>query len=86
MGTYSIGVPLVRTRENRGNTTNGLPPRLQAFASLLDVQPPEVQEAFQFLLATAMHKAGKFELLNVVEVELQETTLNRKGDRREGKI
>ena len=34
-----------------------------------DTQPPEVQEAFQFLLATAMHEAGKFELLNVAEVE-----------------
>jgi hypothetical protein len=37
------------------------PPKLQAFASLLDAQPPEVQEAFQFLLATAMHEAGKSE-------------------------
>ena len=45
-----------------------LPSRLQPFASLLDAQPPEVQEAFQFLLATAMHEAGKFELLNVAEV------------------
>ena len=26
-------------------------------------------EAFQFLLATAMHEAGKFELLNVAEVD-----------------
>ncbi len=42
---------------------------LKAFVSLLDAQPPEVQEAFQFLLATAMHEAGKFELLNVVEVD-----------------
>ena len=67
-------------------TISNLPLELQAFASLLDAQPPDVQEAFQFLLATAMHKAGKFELLNVVEVELQETTSNRKGDRREGKI
>jgi len=50
------------------NTTADLPPKLQAFASLLDAQPPEVQEAFQFLLATAMHEAGKFELLNVAEV------------------
>jgi hypothetical protein len=44
------------------------PPGLQAFASLLDTQPPEVQEVFQFLLATAMHETGKFELLNVTEV------------------
>jgi len=36
-----------------------LPPHLQPFASLLDFQPPEFQEAFQFLLATAMHEAGK---------------------------
>jgi len=50
-------------------TTSDLPPELQAFASLLDTQPPEVQEAFQFLLATAMHEAGKFELLNVAEVD-----------------
>jgi hypothetical protein len=35
-------------------------PQLQPFAPLLDVQPPEIQEAFQFLLATAMHEAGKF--------------------------
>jgi len=32
-------------------------------------QPPAVQEAFQFLLATAMHEAGKFELLSVAEVD-----------------
>jgi len=36
-----------------------------------DSQPAGVQEAFQFLLATAMHEAGKFELLNVVEVDGQ---------------
>ena len=35
------------------DTTNDLPPKLQTFASLLDAQPPEVQEAFQFLLTTA---------------------------------
>jgi len=46
-----------------------LPPELQAFASLLDAQPPDVQRAFQFLLATAMHEAGKFELLTVAEVD-----------------
>ena len=51
------------------NPTNDLPPKLQALASLLDAQPSEVQEAFQFLLATAMHEAGKFELLNVAEVD-----------------
>jgi hypothetical protein len=43
---------------------------------LLDAQPPEVQEAFQCPLATAMHEGGnprfgKFELLNVAEVEGQ---------------
>lgn len=51
------------------NTTDDLPPELQAFASLLDAQPPDIQEAFQFLLATAMHEAGKFELLNVAEID-----------------
>jgi len=50
-------------------TTSYLPPNLQTFASLLDTQPPKVQEALQFLLATAMHEAGKFELLNVAEVD-----------------
>ncbi len=40
-------------------TANNLPPNLQAFAQLLDTQPPEVQEAFRFLLATAMQEAGK---------------------------
>ena len=51
------------------NTTSDLPPKLQAFAQLLDTQPPDVQEAFQFLLAIAMHEAGEFELLNMAEVE-----------------
>jgi len=51
------------------NSTSDLPPELQAFASLLDAQPSEVQSAFQFLLATAMHEAGKVELLNVAEVD-----------------
>lgn len=50
------------------NPTTDLPPELQAFASLLDAQPPEVQEALQFLPATAMHEAGKCELLSVAEV------------------
>ena len=51
------------------NNTNTDADKLQAFASLLDAQPPQVQDAFQFLLATAMHEAGKFELLNVAEVD-----------------
>ena len=42
--------------------------KLRPFTSPLNTQPPKVQEAFQFLLATAMHEAGKFELLNVAEV------------------
>ena len=50
-------------------TTSDFPPKLQPFASLLDAQPPEVQEAFQFLLASAMHEAGKFELVSVAEVD-----------------
>jgi len=48
---------------------SNLPPKLQAFASLLDAQPPDVQRAFQFLIAAAMHEAGKFQLLNVAEVD-----------------
>jgi len=52
-------------------TTNNLPPNLQPFASLLDAQPPEVQETLQFLLATAMHEAGKFELISVTDVDRQ---------------
>jgi len=51
------------------NATNHLLPKLRPLVSLLDGQPPEVKEAFQFLLATAMHEAGKFELLNVAEVD-----------------
>jgi len=31
--------------------------------------PRSITEAFQFLLATAMHEAGKFGLLNVAEVD-----------------
>jgi hypothetical protein len=52
-------------------TANILLPELQAFVSVLDAQPPQVQGAFQFLLATAMHEAGKFELVSVV-VEIEE--------------
>ncbi len=51
------------------NTTSNLPPKLQPFASLLDAQPPEVQEAFRFLLATAVHEAGKFDLPSVAQVD-----------------
>jgi hypothetical protein len=47
------------TKSDTKSTTNNLPLKLQTFASLLDSQPPEVQEAFQFLLATAVHEAGK---------------------------
>ncbi len=32
-------------------------------------QPSEVQEACQFLPATAMHEAGKFKLVSVAEVD-----------------
>ena len=42
---------------------------IQAFAQFLDAQPPEVQEAFQFPLPTAMHEAGSSELVNVAEVD-----------------
>ena len=34
-----------------------------------DGPPREGQEAFQFLLATAMQEAGKLELLNVADVD-----------------
>jgi hypothetical protein len=37
------------------------------FTSPLDAQPPEAQEAFQFLLAIAMHEAGRFELVSVID-------------------
>jgi hypothetical protein len=42
-------------------------PELQAFASLLDAQSPEIQEALQSLPATAMHEAARFEPLGVVQ-------------------
>ena len=49
--------------------------------NLLDPQPPEVQEAFQFPPATAMHEAGKFELLNVAEVDGRwHNTFSRAGE------
>ena len=40
----------------------------RAVAPLLDTHPPDVQEAFPFLPAAAMHEAGQFKLLNVAEV------------------
>jgi len=47
--------------------------------ALPDPQPPNVQEAFQFLLATAMHEAGKFELLNQVPLKRKATCVNCTG-------
>ena len=63
-----------RKQNDTQTTSNDLLPEPQAFTSLLDAQPLEVQEAFQFLLATAMHEGGnprfgKFELVNVAEVD-----------------
>ena len=51
-------------------TTMGedLPPEMQAFARLIDAQPPAVQEAFQFCLAIAIQEAGKLELVGVTQV------------------
>jgi hypothetical protein len=46
---------------------NDLPPNLRPFTFLLGTQPPEVQEAFQFLLATAMYRTGKFEFVSVID-------------------
>ena len=43
--------------------------RVESYEGYRDAHPPEGQEACQFLLATAMHEAGKFELLNVAEVD-----------------
>jgi len=58
-----------------------LPAKLQTSASLLNTQPSEVQEAFQFPLATAMHEAGKFEQLNMFEVDGQwHCTFNGVGE------
>jgi hypothetical protein len=57
------------TNPTTRNVSDHLPLELQPFASLLNAQPPEAQEAFQFLLATAMHGAGKFELLKVAGVD-----------------
>jgi len=51
-------------------TTSNLPLELQAFASLLCAQPPDVQEAFQFLLATAMHEAGRLELVRLAVLDV----------------
>ena len=47
-------------------------PQTPAFAFLLHAQHPEVQAAFQFPPATAMHEGGnprfgKFELVSVVD-------------------
>jgi hypothetical protein len=61
------------------NETSALPPKLQPLTSLLDSQPPEVQEALQFLLATAMHEGGKFGLLNQVPPKRKATCINRTG-------
>ena len=65
---------LINQRAHHENYNQHRTPKPQPFASLLDAQPPEVQEAFQFLLATAMHEGGnprfgRFELLNVAEVD-----------------
>jgi len=46
---------------------NNLPPNLRPFTFLLGTQPPEVQEAFQFLLTTAMREVSKFEFVSVID-------------------
>jgi hypothetical protein len=51
--------------------TSQFTPFGQMSAPPLDAQPPEVQETFQFPLATAMHEAGKFELGSGAEVDEQ---------------
>jgi len=56
---------------NHVNHNHQPSPELQPFASPLDAHPPEVQKPFQFLPATAMHEAGKFELVSLAEVEGQ---------------
>jgi len=61
------------------NTTNNLPRNLQALVPLLDTQSPKVQDAFQFLLATATHEAGKFELLHQVPLKRKATCVNCTG-------
>ncbi len=62
--------PTSRKQSDTKNMTNDFPPNLQLFVQLLDAQPPVVQEAFQFLLATAMHhEAGKLEPVSVTEVD-----------------
>ena len=42
-----------------------LPPELQAFATLLDVQPRPVQESFQYCLCLLMVEAHKMELVEI---------------------
>ena len=46
-----------------------LPPELEHLAALVDQQPPQVREAFQFCLAVAMEERGKSKLLNTAHVD-----------------
>lgn len=43
-----------------------LPPELEGFASLLDVQPQPVREVFQYCLCLMMVEAGKMRLVTTV--------------------
>ena len=61
--SLSMILPLIAENRNKD-----ISPEIKALAQILNSQPTEMQEAFEFLLVTAMQDAGKYELLNVAEV------------------
>ena len=48
---------------------NEVPPELRCLAVLIDQEPPNVREAFQFLMAVALEESGKAESINVAQVD-----------------
>ena len=51
------------------NANKNVPPEINALSRILNGNPTQMLEAFEFLRVTTMYEAGKFELLNVAEVE-----------------
>jgi hypothetical protein len=58
-------------RELRQRDGRELTPELQRLAELVDQQPPEVRQAFQFCIAVAMEENGRGRLVNTSEVDGQ---------------
>jgi hypothetical protein len=52
--------------------TNGIPPELEMFSRLVDGQPPDVRELFQYALTMLMVEDGKAEIVEQHTLDARE--------------